>query len=126
MFAELLFAHGLIDQLQWSVENEAGPPPELSEKAVRNRLQGLRNNLRGLAAELEVAKTAPAVVALTQVFPLRPPGIKRGTAKFPLLQDIKINDDLAHPMSGNSRLLQCNCDEECTCFSAALLFASAS
>ena len=44
---------------------------EAYEVLTKNRIQGLKNNLRGLRAELDVAKAAPGVVAISHPFPLR-------------------------------------------------------
>jgi hypothetical protein len=50
-----------------------GALPNDGETLLTN-IQGLRNNLRGVAAELATALEAPNVVALNKTFPLTSPG----------------------------------------------------
>lgn len=73
--AELRFADTLLEHL-----NKVQPRRELSDTALAKNIQGLDNNFRGLAAELEVAKAAPDLVAISEVFPFGPPGQPKGNA----------------------------------------------
>ena len=64
-FSELTFAGTLEEQLL-----SGALTANLQVHGLANKVQGLKNNYRGLAAELEVATTVPGVVGLSQQFPL--------------------------------------------------------
>ena len=74
--AELFFAEHLEEQLQEATEPTEGTGSYKTK--LTNKVQGLKNNFRGLAAELQVAQTVPGVVGLSQAFRLN----KRGKAPF--------------------------------------------
>lgn len=67
--AELRFAERLLAE-----RSSTSSSPALVEKnhlpKTLHQCQGLQNNIRGLAAELEVAMLAPGVVAMSKVFPI--------------------------------------------------------
>lgn len=67
--AELAFATQLECQIK-----EYSEATETCKKKLTNKVQGLKNNCRGLAAELQVAKALPGVVGLSQSFPLNAKG----------------------------------------------------
>ena len=67
--AELAFASILERQLEVCSQKKGA----ISTKLL-NKVQGLSNNCRGLAAELAVAKAVPGVTGLSQAFPSSPKG----------------------------------------------------
>lgn len=65
----MAFAGVLEEQLSASFTSQ-----ELSAAKLANRVQGLSNNSRGLAAELKVAQSVPGVIGLCQSLPCRSRG----------------------------------------------------
>ena len=73
--AELAFAGHLeklllIEAAPSEVHLDEARSTKACSAKLTNKLQGLKNNCRGLTAELRVAKLVPEVVGLSQSFPL--------------------------------------------------------
>lgn len=63
-------ASRLTSDVEQCVSMSAGDSVQPADESIPFRLQGLKNNFRGLSAELCIARTAPDVVAMNQVYRL--------------------------------------------------------